>query len=71
MVLLEARHAEFGDALRSDEELVVDGEPFNPRLHLAMHQVVASQLLADDPPETGRRFSGWPRWATTGTRSCT
>jgi hypothetical protein len=50
--LLEARHAEFGDALRSDEEMVVDGEPFNPRLHLAMHQIVANQLLADDPPET-------------------
>lgn len=52
MQLLEARHAEFGDALRSDEQMLVDGEPFNPRLHLAMHQIVANQLLADDPSET-------------------
>ena len=50
--LIEARHTEFEDALRSDEEMIADGEPFSPRLHIAMHQVVASQLLADDPPET-------------------
>jgi hypothetical protein len=28
------------------------GEPVNPWLHVAMHQVVANQLLAGDPPET-------------------
>ena len=50
--LIEARHTEFEDALRSDEEMIADGEPFSPRLHIAMHQVVASQLLAGDPPET-------------------
>jgi Domain of unknown function (DUF1841) len=52
MLLLEAQHAELGDALRSGEEMIVDGEPFSARLHLAMHQIVANQLLADDPPET-------------------
>jgi hypothetical protein len=52
MMLLEARHAELGDAIRTDAEMVVDGEPFSPRLHLAMHQIVANQLIADDPPET-------------------
>jgi hypothetical protein len=52
MFLIEARHTEFEDALRSNEEVIVDGEPFSPRLHIAMHQVVANQLLADDPPET-------------------
>jgi hypothetical protein len=52
MLLLEARHAELADALDSEEEMVVDGEPFSPRLHLAMHQIVANQLLADDPPAT-------------------
>jgi hypothetical protein len=53
MRLLEARHAELRDALDSgDEMVVVDGEPFSPRLHVAMHQIVANQLLADDPPET-------------------
>ena len=52
MLLLEARHAKLADALDSDEEMTIDGEPFNPRLHLAMHQIVANQLLADDPPTT-------------------
>jgi hypothetical protein len=50
--LIEAQHPDFEDALRSDEEMIVNGEPFSPRLHIAMHQVAASQLLADDPPET-------------------
>ena len=50
--LIEAQHTEFEDALRSDEEMIIDGEPFSPRLHIAMHQVVASQMLADDPPGT-------------------
>ena len=50
--LIEAQHAELEDALRRDEEMIVGGEPFSPRLHIAMHQVVANQLLADDPPET-------------------
>jgi uncharacterized protein DUF1841 len=34
------------------KEMVVGGEPFSPRLHVALHQVVASQLLAGNPPET-------------------
>ena len=34
--------------------MTVDGEPFNPRLHVAMHQIVANQLLADALPETWR-----------------
>jgi hypothetical protein len=50
--LIEAQHTEFQDALRSDEEMVVGGEPFSPRLHVTMHQIVANQLLADDPPQT-------------------
>jgi hypothetical protein len=50
--LIEAQHAELGDALRSGEEVTVGGEPFSPRLHVALHEVVANQLLADDPPET-------------------
>jgi Domain of unknown function (DUF1841) len=50
--LIEALHTELQPALRGDEEMIVGGEPINPRLHVAMHQVVASQLLADDPPGT-------------------
>jgi hypothetical protein len=60
--LIEAWHAEFEEALRRDEEeVIVDGQPFSPRLHIAMHQVVANQLLAGDPPETWKtvqRLSG-------------
>jgi Domain of unknown function (DUF1841) len=52
MLLLEARHTELGEALRSGEEVIVEGEPFSPGLHLAMHQIVANQLLADDPLQT-------------------
>ena len=50
--LIEAQHPEFTDALRNDEEMTVGGEPLSPRLHIALHQIVASQLLAGDPPET-------------------
>lgn len=50
--LIEARHLELEDALRDDEEMIADGEPFSPRLHITLHQMVASQLLTDDPPET-------------------
>jgi hypothetical protein len=51
-LLIEAWHTEVEAALRGDKDLVADGEPFNPRLHITMHQVVANQLLADDPPVT-------------------
>jgi len=50
--LIEAMHPELADALRSDAEVTAGGQPFSPRLHIAMHQIVANQLLADDPPET-------------------
>jgi hypothetical protein len=52
MMLIEALHPEFAEALHGEEDVIVNGEPVNPRLHVAMHQVVANQLLADDPPET-------------------
>jgi hypothetical protein len=51
-MLIEAYHPEFGDALETGEELVVNGEPFSPRLHVTMHQIVGNQLMADDPPAT-------------------
>jgi len=46
-VLIEARHREFADALQGDDHVMLGGEPVNPRLHVAMHQVVANQLPAD------------------------
>src|SRR4029077_19936143 len=45
-LLIEARNGEFADALQGDDDVMLDGEPVNPRLHVAMHQVVANQLLA-------------------------
>ena len=51
-MLIEALHPQFADALHGDDDVIVGGETVNPRLHVAMHQVVANQLLADDPPET-------------------
>jgi Domain of unknown function (DUF1841) len=51
-ILIEALHPEFRDALHGEDDMIVDGLTVNPRLHVAMHQVVANQLLADDPPET-------------------
>jgi Domain of unknown function (DUF1841) len=51
-LLIEALHPEFADALQGEDDVIIDGEPVNPRLHVAMHQVAANQLLANDPPET-------------------
>lgn len=51
-LLIEALHPDFADAAQGDDDVLVDGEPVNPRLHMAMHQIVANQLLADEPPET-------------------
>ena len=51
-VLFEAIHPQFWEALQRGGDVLVVGEPVNPRLHVTMHEVVASQLLGDDPPET-------------------
>jgi hypothetical protein len=41
------------EALERHEEMAgADGEPINPWLQVTVHQVVANQLLADDPHET-------------------
>jgi hypothetical protein len=52
MLLIEAQHPELTDALRTGGVFAGDRELMNPRLHFAMHQIVANQILADDPPET-------------------
>jgi hypothetical protein len=51
-LLIEAEHPELREALERDEEIVLGGEPMNPRLHITMHEIVANQLWDDDPPET-------------------
>lgn len=60
-LLIEALHPEFADALHGEDDVILGGETVNPRLHVAMHQVVANQLLADDPPQawqTVQRLAG-------------
>jgi hypothetical protein len=51
-ILIEAEHPEFHRALASGQrEVRVGGASINPVLHITMHEIVANQLLADDPPE--------------------
>lgn len=50
--LVEADHPDLAAAIAGDlDEVEVDGEPMNPRLHLLLHQLVANQIWHDDPPE--------------------
>jgi hypothetical protein len=51
-ILIEAVHADWGDAIHSDRLVAVGDHMANPRLHVALHQVVANQLLADEPRDT-------------------
>jgi hypothetical protein len=48
-MLIEGEHPEYHDALAAPESDTVDG--VNPRLHIAMHQIVANQLWDNEPPE--------------------
>ena len=51
-ILIEAEHPELHRALLRDvDEVEAGGTTINPRLHIALHEVVANQLWADDPPE--------------------
>jgi hypothetical protein len=69
--LIEARHPEFEGALRDDEEMVVDGEPFSPALHIARTRLSPASYWPAIRPKPGRPSSGWPGSATTGTMSST
>jgi uncharacterized protein DUF1841 len=47
-LLIRAAHPE----LDTDAEpMLVDGREMSPRLHLTIHEIVATQLVDDDPPE--------------------
>ncbi len=49
-LLITGEHPEYHDVLSDPmSEELVDGA--NPRLHVAMHEIVANQLWHDDPPE--------------------
>jgi hypothetical protein len=49
-LLIVAEHPEYRHVLEDPfSEELIDG--VNPRLHIALHQVIANQLWDDDPPE--------------------
>jgi uncharacterized protein DUF1841 len=47
-LLIRTAHPELDTEL---ETVIVDGREMNPRLHLTIHEIVATQLVDDDPPE--------------------
>ena len=51
-VLILSEHPELAQALDSDQEegKLEEGE-MNPRMHIAVHEIVANRLWADNPPE--------------------
>jgi hypothetical protein len=50
-VVIRADHPEPEHALpNGQDEVIVDGMPVSIRLHLIMHEMVASELAGDDPP---------------------
>jgi hypothetical protein len=51
-VVIRAEHPELEDALKAGvREVEGANGPMNPRLHLVMHGIVATQLWDDSPPE--------------------
>lgn len=52
-ILILAEHPEFHAAIDNGRDQVHHrGRVVNPQLHLAMHQIVANQLLGNEPPQT-------------------
>ena len=50
--VIRHEHPELEDALSDEiDEIDFGHGPINPRLHLAMHEIVATQLWEGDPPE--------------------
>jgi len=51
--LLKAQHPELDGALERHEEIITaSGDSMNPMMHIALHGLIANQILRDDPPET-------------------
>ena len=53
-LLIEAEHPEMLAAIKAGRTIKVGpgGTPVNPKLHVAMHEIVANQLWDGEPPET-------------------
>ena len=71
-VVIRHEHPEFEQALKEGRREIegADG-PMNPRLHLTMHEIVATQLWDDTPPEVWDTAVRLWTQATSDTRSCT
>ena len=51
-ILILAEHPELHRAIDAGlNEIHLQGNTISPELHVAMHEIVANQLWADDPPE--------------------
>jgi hypothetical protein len=51
-ILIRLAHAKLDDAISEGrDEVTIDGWPINPRLHLTVHEIVATQIIDGDPPE--------------------
>ncbi len=51
-ILVLAEHPELRSAIESGRDKIHHhGRVVNPQLHLAMHEIVANQLLANEPPQ--------------------
>jgi hypothetical protein len=50
-VVIRHEHPEFEEALKEDRSEIEGSDgPMSPRLHLTMHEIVATQLWDDSPP---------------------
>jgi hypothetical protein len=47
-LLIAAAHSELDTTA---ETALVEGREMNPRLHLTIHEIIATQIVNDDPPE--------------------
>lgn len=48
---ISAQHPDLAAAIDAGvDEVMHDGQPMSPHLHLTVHEIVVNQLLADDPP---------------------
>jgi hypothetical protein len=50
-VLILSEHPELAQALDSDQEGGTPEGEMNPRMHIAVHEIVANRLWDDNPPE--------------------
>ena len=71
-ILIEAEHPEFREASEDDvDEIHLGGRVVSPNLHIAMHEIVANQLWADEPPEVWQTAQRLTAAGTTATRCST